>query len=231
MFADGGLGEPTCRSIVARMRRLIFFFVIHVVVWTGLILIIPGDDRVGFDRLGLGATPWVRQFHIALIVVLAVQVVYITRRGWWRSVMFDEARSTSPWLLVLPFFVLVLAGAQFVQDGLSDAPRAYWIGMTVTMVLVGITEELTFRGILVVGARETFGSERSVLVTSSVLFGLFHLPNWLLGQDGVTTLRQVVTTALMGAVFYGLRRGSRTLIACIVLHAMYDWLLIQGAFI
>lgn len=212
------------------MRKLLPFFVVHVAVWTGLILLVPGSDRVGFDRLGDASTPWVRQFHIALLAVLAIQVVFITREGWWKDVLFDESRSGRRWMWLPALLILLAAVANLFRDGVSDAPGAYWMGMSTTMALVGLTEELSFRGIFVVGVRKQDGSERAVALFSSLLFGLFHLPNWLLGQDLSITLRQVAFTSVIGLVFYALRRASGTLFSCIILHGVYDWMIIQGAF-
>lgn len=215
--------------MVSRMRKLLVFFAVHVAVWTGLILVAPGGDRVGYDALGVGATPWVRQFHIALLSVLVVQVVFITRQRWWREVLVDEGPRGRWWMWAPPVLLLLAGIGAFANDGLSDAPAGYWVGMSITMGLVGLTEELTFRGILVAGGRAVLGSEAKVLLFSSALFGLFHLPNWLLGQDLGITLRQVVVTAVLGMAFYSLRRASGALWLCVVVHALYDWLLIQGA--
>jgi membrane protease YdiL (CAAX protease family) len=96
------------------------------------------------------------------------------------------------------------------------------------MVLVGTTEEVTFRGILLVGGRDVFESERAAVLFSSALFGLFHLPNILIGAGTSETLRQVVSTAVIGTAIYALRRSTGTLVACIALHAVYDFFLIQG---
>jgi membrane protease YdiL (CAAX protease family) len=130
----------------------------------------------------------------------------------------------------LPPLLLLAAGiGVFANDGLGTASVVFWIGMTPTMLLVGVAEEITFRGILVAGARRTWNREGFALIASSVLFGLFHLPNWLLGQSLSMTIRQVVVTALLGMAFYALRRASGTLLTCIALHAVDDWMIIQGA--
>lgn len=202
----------------------------HTAVWTLLVLTVAGNDRVDYGDLGVASTPWVRQFIIALLVILAVQIAFVTREKWWREVLFDRPRSAKAWMWIPAMFIVFIGVAHLANEGVSDAPTSYWIGMTLTMALVGITEELTFRGVLVVGARRQWGSERKALLWSSVLFGLFHLPNFWFGQDLDITLRQVVFTALMGTIFYSLRRASGTLILCIVLHAVYDWVLIQAAF-
>lgn len=212
------------------MFALFGFFLLHVAVWTGLILVVPGNDRVPYDILGDATTPWVRQFHVALLAVLVLQVVYIGARGWWTEVLFDRPRSSKWWMWIAPALMVMSGLGALGSNGLSDAPGSYWVGMTITMMLVGLTEELSFRGILVTGARKAGRSERTVMLFSSVLFGLFHLPNWWLGQDLGPTLTQVVVTALVGAGLFGFRRASGSLIPCVVLHAAYDWMLIQGAF-
>ena len=222
-------GSMNATSTIECMLGVFGFFIVHVIVWTGLVLIAPGGDRVDYDLLGDAATPWVRQFILPLTAVLALQSVYISRRKLWVEILRDRDRSRRKWLWLPPVLLLAAGIGVASSDGLGDASSGYWIGMTLTMLLVGVTEEITFRGIVVAGARRTWNREGFALVASSVLFGLFHLPNWFLGQSLPTTIRQVVVTAFLGMVFFALRRASGALLSCIVLHAVYDWMIIQGA--
>jgi membrane protease YdiL (CAAX protease family) len=209
---------------------LLGIFVAHVVIWIGLVRLVPGGDGVDYPDLGTLGTPWVRQFVIPLLVVLAFQVVVITRLGWWKSVLREPSRTTRRWLVVFPVVVFVLGLTRFLSDGFAgDAGASYLIGCIVTMTLVGLTEEITFRGIQQVGARRVFTREWQAVVFASVLFGLFHTPNIVIGAEVGDALRQTVFTAIIGTAFYCLRRVSGSLIPCIVLHAVYDFLLIQGA--
>jgi membrane protease YdiL (CAAX protease family) len=212
------------------LKKAFIFVLVHTAVWTSLILVVPGKDRLDYDLLGDAATPWVRQFIVALLAVLALQIVFITREKMWADVVRDRPRSTRQWMWVPSLLIAAVGIAAVVGSGISGAPRSYWIGMSITMLLVGLTEEVTFRGILIVGVRRTGGGETKALLVSSVLFGLFHLPNGLLGQAWNTTIRQVIVTGVIGVAFYALRRASGTLLACIVLHAAYDWAVIQGSF-
>ena len=212
------------------MKRALTFSLVHVIVWTTLVLVLAGDAGVDYDDIGVPSTPWVRQFIIALSVVFVLQLVYVSRISD-RSGIFREARRSARRSAWVPPALLFVAGlGAFASDGLSEAPAAWWVGMIATMLLVGVTEEMTFRGILVHGLREDGLAERRVVVVSSALFGLFHLPNFLLGQDLSTTIRQVVVTAILGAAFHSLRRASGSLIPCMILHAAYDWSVLQGAF-
>ena len=209
---------------------LLGIFVAHVVIWIGLIVLVPGDDGVDYPDLGTLGTPWVRQFIIPLLAVLVFQVVVITKLGWWKSVLREPSRSTRRWLVVFPVVVFVLGLGRFLSDGFAgDAGSSYLIGCIVTLSLVGITEEITFRGIQQVGARRVFTREWQAVVFASVLFGLFHTPNIVIGAEVGDALTQTVFTAIIGTAFYCLRRVSGSLIPCIVLHAVYDFFLIQGA--
>jgi membrane protease YdiL (CAAX protease family) len=66
------------------------------------------------------------------------------------------------------------------------------------------------------------------VVFASVLFGLFHTPNIIIGAEVGDALVQTVMTAILGMAFYCVRRVSGSLIPCIVLHGLYDFFLIQG---
>lgn len=208
---------------------MVGWFIVHTVVWISLVRFLPGDDFVEYPDLGALGLPWMRQFVIPLLVVLALQIILITRRGWWKPVLSEDSRTTKMWMAIPPVIVAVIGLSQFIGDGLSDVPSHYWIGMSLTMLLVGTTEEISFRGILLVGGRQTFGRELYAFLFSSALFGLFHLPNVFLGQEFGPSVAQVVATAVIGSAFYCLRRISGSLIPCILLHAVYDWMLIQGS--
>lgn len=208
---------------------MVAWFVIHTVVWIGLVLLVPGDDGIDYVDVGDVSTPWVRQFIIPLLVVLVLQVLVIGRLGWQRPVLRDDERTSKQWLWVFPVVFLLLGLSTLALNGFaSEAGSAYLVGCAVTMLLVGATEEITFRGILLVGGRKAFGKESTAMLFSAALFGLFHLPNVFIGSAFSDAASQVVKTAILGLALYCLRRVTASLIPCIVLHAVYDFLLIQG---
>ncbi len=209
-------------------RLLLGIFVAHVVIWIGLIALVPGDDRVSFEYLGDESTPWVRQFIIPLLVVLAFQVAVTTKLGWWSSVLRDPSRSRRRWLWVFPVLIALAGLLVFADAGPTDAGSTYIAGCLATVMLVGVTEEFTFRGLLLVGGRRVFSTERMAALVAAALFGLFHLPNILVGAEVASTLLQVVQTAVIGLGLYALRRVSGSIIPCMVLHGVYDYLLLQG---
>ena len=213
-----------------RAVHLVTFFLVHSALWIGLSVAIPGSDHVSYSDIGVGSTPWVRQFVLPLLFVLAVQLLFVRRYGLRSTVWRDATPTSRRSLLVFPLLMMMGSLGVVLTQGLSRAPLSYWVGITCTMALVGLTEELSFRGILLVGGRQVWGSERKALVTSSLLFGLFHLPNVITGQALGPTVRQVVMTTFLGMVFYCLRRVTTRLWPAVALHGIYDFVLIQSAF-
>lgn len=221
---------PTGTRRFRGLPELLGFFALHVVVWIGLMRPLAGDDFVEYVDLGAADTPWVRQFVVGLLVVLVLQVLYVSRRRWWGPLLTEETRLRTWWVFLLIGVVAFAGVGRFIGDGLSAAPLSWWVGFTVTMLLVGVTEEVTFRGILLVGGRQVLDTETKALVFTSALFGLFHLPNALIGQSLGASLVQVVATAAIGSVLYLVRRASGSLLVAALFHAAYDWMLLQGAF-
>lgn len=208
---------------------LLGIFAAHVVIWIGLIALVPGDDRVSFEFLGDRSTPFVRQFIIPLLVVIAFQVAVTTRLGWWSSVLRDTTRTKRTWLWVpVALYIGLAFVVSIANDGWNEAGGSYVVGLAITVLLVGISEELTFRGLMQVGARRVFAREWQAVVFASALFGLFHLPNSLLGSPIGDEIPHVFLTALIGAVFYALRRLSGTILVPMAMHGIWDFVVLQG---
>jgi membrane protease YdiL (CAAX protease family) len=90
------------------------------------------------------------------------------------------------------------------------------------LILVGFTEELTTRGLLLTALRSRL-SEVWVWFLTSALFALMHLMNALSGQAILPTLQQVGAAFLGGTIFYILRRTTGSLIWAMVLHGLWDF--------
>lgn len=89
----------------------------------------------------------------------------------------------------------------------------------VMVVLVGpFAEELAFRGVIAGALRERFGT-RVAIVGSSAVFSLYHVTPWAL-----------VPTFLLGLALAWLAFDRKTLWPAIVLHALYNGVVVAAAF-
>jgi membrane protease YdiL (CAAX protease family) len=124
------------------------------------------------------------------------------------------------------FLIATLAGAFLDQNGYAilknvpaypplggipeiSSPHWKWFDLTVGLMLVGVTEELVFRGYLL-RFLTAYSRNSSVLIMISALaFGLIH---WSGG------LHQVLVTSAIGGVFMALFMRTRSLSAIMLAH-------------
>ena len=121
------------------------------------------------------------------------------------------------WLL--PMWVLstgnLWGGAGLRYDGITT------VMAVLSFLLVGVAEEIVFRGFLFNGMKKT-GSLTAAVIVSAVTFGMGHIVNLLTGQATGETLVQVIFAVSWGFLltFAYLKGGS--LLPCIVIHGLID---------
>ena len=96
------------------------------------------------------------------------------------------------------------------------------------MVMVGIAEELMFRGVLLKCCLEYFGEnsvsalKKSVIV-SSIIFGVFHIFNVLIGANLYGSVIQAINAIILGIVLGAIYvRCGKNIWPCIVIHGVHD---------
>ncbi|MDD0810094.1 CPBP family intramembrane metalloprotease [Curvibacter sp. RS43] len=166
---------------------------------------------------------------IPLELLSLLWLLLITRwAGWWPGFLQVGPGATWPrvfWSLPL------LWGAACVQRlgavVWADMGGAEVAWLLLATALVGLSEELLFRGLVVWGARGGRAGrawlERRALWASAIAFGLYHLPNAAAGQALGVTGVQVLMATLMGVVFFLARRLSGGLWLPVLMHWAWDF--------
>ncbi len=154
---------------------------------------------------------------MASVVVAALATWW----GWWQPALFERTRARR-WTVIAPAFVVVLALSNLVFTRWSSISVDFVVAGLVVGVLVGFGEELTARGLLLVGLRARL---REVLVWlfTCLAFGLMHSVNIFLGAPVAGTLQQIVLAGAQGSAFYALRRVTGSLVWAMALHGLWDF--------
>ena len=141
--------------------------------------------------------------------------------GWWRPVFRDEDRAPR-WTMLMPAFMLaaIIVGLATADYGARDTSFVVWL--LIGTLAVGVAEEVSTRGVLLVGLRARFG-EVGVWFWTSLAFGVFHGLNILFGQAVGATLLQIAFAFVFGSVLYACRRATGTLLVPIILHGLWDF--------
>jgi len=92
------------------------------------------------------------------------------------------------------------------------------------VLMVGITEELVFRGFLLNGLLQKMKKELAI-ATDAILFTLIHYPIWIyFGFDLMTILTSSVAVLVVSVVFALSFIKTKTILAPIAMHMVYNLL-------
>ncbi len=145
-----------------------------------------------------------------------------------------RAQALPPFLAV--FLVVTLAGTLIDQNGYAllaglpgyaplggmppiANPFWDWLDLTFGLLMVGVFEELVFRGYMYAFLQRYTRSALAIVPISSVAFGLIH---WGLG------LHAVVVTSIIGALFMVAYLRTRSLPAIMLAHFAINFIDFSG---
>ena len=90
-----------------------------------------------------------------------------------------------------------------------------------SFLLVGVAEEIIFRGFLFNGMKKT-GRLTVAIVVSAITFGMGHIVNLLTGHATAETLVQMIFAVAWGFVFTFAYLKGGSLLPCIAIHGLID---------
>jgi membrane protease YdiL (CAAX protease family) len=116
------------------------------------------------------------------------------------------------WLPIMFLFIHILL---VLFTGLPPAQVLMFV--LINTLMIGICEELLFRGILFYGASSSFGIWRAVWITA-IIFGSVHMLNSLITGDFSASIFQAFFAGTFGICTAALRIRLNTIIPVIIIH-------------
>ncbi len=193
-------------------------------IWVGYVILVFVMGRlsgVPYTDLGKNGANLFLGGGLSLIVGTILLAITTSLLGWWRPALFDRQRAKHAWPIIAPAVMALALIINLVSTDWSSYDGGFFAA-SIVLLLVGFTEEMVTRGLLIVGLRSRL-AEGWVWFLSSAAFGVMHLTNAFTGQPLAPTLQQVGFAFLGGTVFYILRRVTGTLIWAMVLHGLWDF--------
>jgi Predicted metal-dependent membrane protease len=154
---------------------------------------------------------------LGAVIFLSGTITYLK---WWNKVGWKGPNSSRNLrLLWLPALFLFLMLVIVLFSGLPSTPILLIV--IVNTLMVGISEELMFRGVLFHGASSSFGIWRAVWITA-IVFGLVHTLNSLITGDFKASAVQAFFAGMFGVWAVALRIRLDTVIPLIIIHWLWD---------
>lgn len=163
------------------------------------------------------------QVGFAVLLGSVVLLAFAWTLGWLPGPLFTRQPVYRRWwmwiapVLVLIPIVLRLIGIDWGLYSAGVVAVAMLSGL-----LVGLAEELLFRGLVVELMRKAGHKEWAVAAVSSLFFALMHSTNIFTGQPVGTVAYTLVYTFCFGVLMYLVMRVTGNLIWAVILHGLTD---------
>lgn len=167
----------------------------------------------------------------AVVLALAIFFVYATFQTHILKCGF-KGFFKSLWSGMV-FFLLAVVGCamyafQAMEQGLALKPMGELITFVVFVILVGLAEEIFFRGIIAESILKRFGNSVSgvifSVILSGIIFGVVHILNFFSGQSLEESVIQAIATSMLGILLSAIYVRHRNIFGVAVLHALLDFM-------
>ncbi len=190
-------------------NKPVLFAVLWIVIY--VVLIAPLRGRFGDDsvQMLLGLTA------ISMALSAAIRFLGIEKElGLTRWLQNGKKL-----LWLLPMWVLA-TGNLWGGVGLRYA-GINGVMAVLSFLLVGVAEEIIFRGFLFNGMKKN-GSLTVAVLVSAITFGMGHIVNLLTGHATAQTLIQILFAVAWGFLFTLAYLKGGSLLPCILIHSLID---------
>lgn len=227
------VGSPL-RPILEAIALVVVAFVVSIVV--GVVFAVPMvvlnyDVQSTVGLVGLLAAGQVGMLLVAFAYVywrnVPVPVEVPDRSDLVAMVVGTVLALVVAVALSLLLAMLDLVPDSVIGDVAAEDPTFLLALAGLTVVLVAPTEELLFRGAIQGRFRERF-SPIAAVAGSSLLFGAMHLANY--GGEVAPIVAGAALIAAVGAVFGAVYERTDNLVVPIVVHAVYNVVLLVLAY-
>ncbi len=175
-----------------------------------------------------GTALMVSHFWVVELILCGIVLYYIIRYFGWSGVGFGRINwRATVWMLpaYMVLGAMLLVQVPKLMDGSLTAAEWSLLGwLTLTTFMIGFSEEVMFRGILLRGALTRL-SVVQAMVLSAALFALMHAVNVLAGQPFENTLQQLAFTFLVGFFLAPIALKIGNLWPLIIWHWLWDLVL------
>ena len=215
------------RTVAALIILSFLSLLILPYIFQGPIDVTDGTGTLTFEAMTSGITSQ------AVLTVCIFGIIAIL--GW-----FDITRMQGPidrgglkslyWISGFPLIgCLLMIGLLFTIDT-EFSPTIVLMTVVILNLMVGLSEELLFRGILFGALRQRHSLIMAIII-SSFIFGFAHLPNLGLGQTVPLTLYQVSNAMILGALFCAITLQTNSIWPAVVLHMMWNTYIMLAQFL
>lgn len=133
------------------------------------------------------------------------------------------------YLLIFPLFILMVVISSFRMYGGLHISESFGVDEIITVIFVGLTEELVFRGWLLnfsVNENSSQKHQYIAVAINAIMFLCIHFPIWILEDRFVSSFTSLgfFTILILSVIFSMVFIKTKNIILPITLHMFWDLL-------
>ncbi|MDN3241053.1 type II CAAX endopeptidase family protein [Glycomyces tritici] len=203
--------------------RAVLFTAVYLALYVGAGLLVETlfGDAIGDDPFG-DATTLFLAMALPLLVGSALLLAAVAALRWFGPLFGRQPVRGRAWMWIAPVVVVLAAAARAAGTDYEQYSGGVIALTYATGLLIGFTEEILARGIVIGMLRRAGRSEPAVMLLSSLLFALMHATNIVSGQALGTVLATMGFAFVFGVAMYLTLRVTGFLVWPMLLHAVTD---------
>lgn len=157
--------------------------------------------------------------NIAFSLFLIILIIKLERVEYYGLTRVKEPKKYLYFIPLVVIFTVNIWNGFNINNSVKEI-----IFNIITMINVGFIEEIIFRGFLF-KMMEKKNTKKAIIV-SAITFGIGHIVNLLNGADIIPTIIQICYAISLGYLFVIIFYKSKSLVPCIITHAVINSLAI-----
>lgn len=193
------------------------------IVWTIVILIFPVASGVIAVVFKMNRIETFMIQGCFMLLSLTIPAIYIYKRKVLIKEIGLRKMESGNIRKTLLFMPLVLCKLPLILTGVNFKGYTYVITLTFFTLMVGISEELYFRGIILKLLKDNFPIKQAVAICA-LIFGIGHIANALSGTSTIYVFLQIINAIVFGILATEIVVITKSLIPIIIWHFAFDFI-------
>lgn len=197
-----------------RLRIALIVYALWIIVTLAGAQWLLGGEDAELDELVKNGVGW--QFVGAVALLFAAIAAFK-----WRDMKLGAPHSLLK-VMWFPMLVLLAISSLALMTGMPEGRVMFFV--IFNTILIGVSEEVMFRGVLFRALLENFKVWPAIIITT-ILFGAVHVLNGFTTGDWDGALVQAVAAGMSGLIFMAIVIRTGSLWPAIIYHFLWDCIL------
>lgn len=200
-----------------------FKSVLLSIIWAIVILIFPVMSGVIVTVFKMNQIQIFLVQACFMLLSIIVPLIYMCKEkvcfkeiGWRKVKSFSLKK-------VIYFIPLLLCEISIIMGGINSKDFTYISALVFFTLMVGLSEELYFRGIILKLLQDNFSTKKAVVI-SALLFGIGHSASIIAGENIVHVLLQIFNAIVFGIIAAEIVVITKSLFPSIIWHFFFNFI-------